>query len=276
MLEIKKNIEMKKILLTLMALAMTSMALQAKTLIVVYSFTNNCRTIANDLKSQLADADMVEVQPAEEGVNYAADGYKIGEELIENIRNHPNDASSYPAIKSLAVDFSQYSDIVITTPLWWSNMAAPMQTFLFQNGSKMAGKKIGLIVSSASSGISGVASDAKRLVPQGNFTENLWILSKDVSNCHSMIASWISSTGIGTTTGISAVEAKSHASVFVKDNCLVVNRDFTSVDIYDATGRKLMFSTQKTTDIKGLRADKLYVAVVRDGQGSDSYKFTMK
>ena len=42
-------------------------------------------------------------------------------------------------------------------------MAAPMQTFLFHNGKAMAGKKIGLIVSSASSGISGVERDARPL-----------------------------------------------------------------------------------------------------------------
>ena len=47
----------------MMALAMTATALQAKTLVVYYSFTNNSRTIANDLKGQLADADLVEVLP---------------------------------------------------------------------------------------------------------------------------------------------------------------------------------------------------------------------
>lgn len=159
---------MKKILFTLMALAMTTMALQAKTLVVYYSFTNHCRTIAIDLKGQLADADLIEVQPAEEGLDYAANGYAIGSALISAIRNHPNDTSSYPAIKALAVDFSQYDDIVIVTPLWWSDMAAPMQTFLFQNGSRMANKKIGLIVSSASSGINSVVADAKRLIPKGD------------------------------------------------------------------------------------------------------------
>ncbi len=137
---------MKKLLLTMMVLAMTAAALQAKTLVVYYSFTNNCRTIANDLKGQLADADLVEVLPAEEDLDYAANNYAIGSALIYAIRSNPNDASSYPAIKDMKVDFSQYDDMVIATPLWWSNMAAPMQSFLFQNGKNMAGKKIGLIV----------------------------------------------------------------------------------------------------------------------------------
>ena len=259
-----------------MALVVTTGALQAKTLIVYYSFTNNCRTIASDLKRQLTDADLVEVQPAEEGLDYAANGYAIGSALISAIRNHPNDASSYPAIKNLTVDFSKYSDIVIATPLWWSDMAAPMQTFLFHNGSKMAGKKVGLIVSSASSGISGVESDAKRLVPKGNFTESLWIRSSEVSKCHSMTASWISKTGIGATTGISAVKDESQVSISLNGNSLVVNGDFKGVDIYDVAGRKLLSSKDKVTNLKGLNTGNVYVAVVRGNMGDTSYKFTMK
>lgn len=266
---------MKRILLTIMALAMTTVALQAKTLVVYYSFTNNCRTIANDLKIQLSDADLIEVQPAEEGLDYAANNYAIGSALIATIRNHPNDASSYPAIKDVIVDFSQYDDIVVVTPLWWSNMAAPMQTFLFQNGSKMATKKVGLIVSSASSGISSVVADAKRLVPDGEFTDNLWIRSSQVSNCHSMIASWISSTGIGTTTGITQVNANAENVISVNDGKLLVNGEFKSVEIYDATGKLVLTSTNRETNLSKITPS-LYVASIKGAAKSTTYKFLVK
>ena len=71
-------------------------------------------------------------------------------------------------------------------------MAAPMQTFLFHNGKYMAGKNIGLIVSSASSEIDGVEADAKRLVPEGNFLlPSLWIRSSQTSNAKTMIENWL-------------------------------------------------------------------------------------
>ena len=267
---------MKKILFTLIALAMATLTLQAKTLIVFYSFTNNCRTIANDLKGQLTDADLVEVRPAEEGIDYAANNYAIGSALISAIRNQPNDAASYPAIKQLNVDFTLYNDIVIATPLWWSNMAAPMQTFLFQNGSKMAEKKVGLIVSSASSGISSVVSDAKRLIPQGDFTDNLWIRSSEMGNCHAMLSAWISKTGIGSTTGISAIKDKSQANISVNGYRLKVNGKFNSIDIYDTAGRKLLSSKHEETELTSLNADNFYVAVVRADKGDASYKFILK
>lgn len=163
-----------------------------KTLIVYYSFTNNIHTIAADLKTQIKDADMIRVEPAEEGLDYAANNYAIGSALIQAIWNNPNDAASYPEIKPVEVNIADYDRIIIGAPLWWSNMAAPLQTFLFHHGDEMKGKDIGLIVSSSSSGISGVEADAKRLIPEGNFLEpSLWIRSSQTSNCHSLIADWL-------------------------------------------------------------------------------------
>lgn len=166
-----------------------------KTLIVYYSFTNNVHTIANDLRTQI-EADVVQVEPAEKGLDYAANNYAIGSALIQAIRNNPNDASSYPAIVPVKVQFEEYSTIIVATPLWWSNMAAPLQTFLFTYADQMADKRIGLIVSSASSGISGVESDVRRLISDGNFlTPSLWIRSSQTSNCHSMIMEWLEDIG---------------------------------------------------------------------------------
>ena len=162
-----------------------------KTLIVYYSYTNNVHSIINDLQTQI-EADVVRVEPTEKGIDYAANNYAIGSALIQAIRDNPNDANSYPSIETTIDNLSDYDRIIIGAPLWWRNMAAPLQTFLFQYGSQMEGKNIGLIVSSASSGINGVESDAKRLIPGGNFlTPSLWIRSSQTSNCHSMIADWL-------------------------------------------------------------------------------------
>lgn len=162
-----------------------------KTLIVYYSFTNNVHTIVTDLQTQI-EADAVRIEPAEEGLDYAANNYAIGSALIQAIRNNPNDAASYPEIKPVEVNIADYDRIIVGAPLWWSNMAAPLQTFLFHHGDEMKGKDIGLIVSSSSSGISGVEADTKRLIPEGNFLEpSLWIRSSQTSNCHSLIADWL-------------------------------------------------------------------------------------
>lgn len=182
---------MKKIFFAI-ALMLFAVAAQAKTLIVYYSYTNNVERIVNELHTQI-EADVIEVEPAEKGLDYAANNYAIGSAQIAAIRANPDDASSYPEIDPVNVDMSLYSTIIIGAPLWWSNMAAPLQSFFFQHGKEMAGKNIGLIVSSASSGISGVEDDAKRLIPNGNFlSPSLWIRSSQTSNAKSMLEKWLS------------------------------------------------------------------------------------
>lgn len=162
-----------------------------KTLIAYYSYTNNVERIVAELQSQI-DADVVEIEPAEKGLDYAANNYALGTALLNAIRNNPSDASSYPAIDAVDVDMDEYDTVIIACPLWWSQMAAPFQTFLFHYGPQMAGKSIGVIVSSASSGISGVVADAKRLIADGKFLEpNLWIRSSQTSNSRSMIEQWL-------------------------------------------------------------------------------------
>ncbi len=181
---------MRKLILAL-AIIMATMAAQAKALIVYYSYTNNVERIVNELYNQI-EADVIEIEPAEKGLDYAADNYAIGSSQIAAIRSNPDDAASYPAIDYVDVDLSQYSTFIIGAPLWWSNMAAPLQTFLFHYGKEMAGKNIGLIVSSASSGISGVESDAKRLIPDGKFlSPSLWIRSSQTSNAKSLMQDWL-------------------------------------------------------------------------------------
>ena len=113
--------------------------------------------------------------------------------MLNAIKANPNDAASYPAIDPVSItDLSQYQNIIIVTPLWWSQMAAIMQTYLFNYGAQMAGKHVALIVSSHSSGISGVVADAKRLVPDCTWMgDALWINASNHSNRASLIQNWL-------------------------------------------------------------------------------------
>ena len=162
-----------------------------KTLIVYYSYTNKCHEIATTLSSQI-EADVVRIEPSEKGLKYEANNYALGTQLLNAIKSNPNDASSYPAIDPVNVNLDDYQNIIIVTPLWWSQMAAIMQTYLFNNSAQMAGKTVGLIVSSHSSGISGVVADAQRLLPNVTWAGNaLWINASNHGNRVSLIENWL-------------------------------------------------------------------------------------
>lgn len=181
-----------------------------KTLIVYYSYTNNTEQIVDDLKTMI-NADVIEVEPANKNLDYSANNYAIGTEQLNKIKNNPNDASSYPAIDPVTVDMSKYNTVIIATPLWWSQMASNMQTFLFKYGNEMAGKNIGLIVSSH---ISSVEADAKRLVPNGKFyAKRLWINASKHSQRKALLEQWLKDVDFNTTgvASISANQTKSNS-----------------------------------------------------------------
>lgn len=225
---------MKRILFILVAM-IGWLSADAKTLIIYYSYTNNVEKIVNELKNKI-DADIVEIEPAEKGLDYAANNYAIGSAQIAAIRNNPDESSSYPAIDTVNVNLDEYDTLIIAAPLWWSQMAAPLQTYLFHNGKKMTGKNIGLIVSSASSGISGVEADAKRLIPDGHFLRpSLWIRSSQISNASSMLENWLNDIDYEElTTGIDRVTND-------------VAADFT---VYSLSGQQLMYKSKSIDSLK--------------------------
>lgn len=224
----------KKMLFICAMLTLLCTGTTAKTLVVYYSYTNYCREIVTTLTSQI-QADMLEIQPAEKGLKYEANNYALGTQLLNAIKANPNDAGSYPAIDPVATSLDDYETIIIVTPLWWSQMAANMQTYLFNYGPQMAGKNVGLIVSSASSGISGVVADCKRLVPDGKyFSENLWINHSNHSNRTTLIQDWLTAIDYNTATGIS--ETKTTTT--------------TPTRIYDLRGRLMVEEPSKGIYIK--------------------------
>ena len=238
---------MKSIVL-IISIIIGCLSSSAKTLIVYYSYTNNIERIVNELSSQI-EADVVEIEPAEKGLDYAADNYAIGSAQIGAIKNNPEDSSSYPAIDPVNVNLDKYDIIIVAAPLWWSQMAAPLQTYLFHNGKDMAGKNIGLIVSSASSGISGVEADAKRLIPDGHFLNpSLWIRSSQTSNASSMLENWLREIGYEKlATGIDSVS---------KDEA----PDFT---IYTLSGKQLVYKSKSINSLQAgiyiINGNKTYI-----------------
>ena len=163
-----------------------------KTLVVYYSYTGNCKEIVETLTGQIT-ADVMRIEPKDKTQKYEADNYAIGTQLLNAIKAAPNNATSYPEIDDVSItDLSTYQNIIIVTPLWWSQMAAIMQTYLFNYGAQMAGKHVALIVSSHSSGISGVVADAQRLVPDVTWMgDALWINASNHNNRATLTDNWL-------------------------------------------------------------------------------------
>lgn len=249
----------------MLAIALLPIAMSAKTLVAYYSFTNNVERIVTELSSQI-EADVIEIEPAEKGLDYAANNYALGTQLLNAIRNNPDDASSYPAIDPVDVEMDEYDMVIIATPLWWSQMAAPFQTFLFHYGSQMAGKNIGVIVSSASSGISGVVSDAKRLIPGGNFIEpSLWIRSSQTPSAGQMISDWLEDIHYDELAStVTAIQADSDFEIRLDNRFICANGDFSTLSLHDISGRKIAETSESYIDATDFNAG-VYIVKAASG-----------
>ena len=266
---------MKASVFFIVAALFTAITTNAKTLVVYYSFTNNVHTIVSDLRTQI-DADVIRIEPAEKGIDYAANNYAAGSALISAIRNNPDDAATYPAIDPVKCNLSDYDTVIVAAPLWWSNMAAPLQTFLFQYGKQMAGKKIGLIVSSASSGISNVVADAKRLIPQGAFLEpNLWIRSAQTSNCHSLIEGWLNDIDYShIVTSTATIHETMGTTVNMTTHGVQVVGEFEELAIFTMNGQKILGTSASYTSFPFQVG--CYIAQLRKGGMTYSMKEIVK
>jgi len=202
-LVIKTDKRMRQILIIMAAMLMACCSKEneivaqdnfeaGKTLVVYYSYTGDSKKIAESLSAQIK-ADVMLIEPKDKTQKYEANNYAIGTQLLNAIKAAPASSGSYPAIDDVSItDLSTYKNIIIVTPLWWSQMAAIMQTYLFNYGPQMAGKHVAMIVSSASSGISGVVADAKRLVPDAVWMgDALSIKNSNRGNSTSLIQNWL-------------------------------------------------------------------------------------
>ncbi len=228
---------------------MASVDMSAKTLVVYYSYTGNCHEIVQTLTSQI-DADTLRIYPFDKNQHYEANNYAIGTQLLNAIYADPGNPDSYPAIDPVSISLADYNNFIIVTPLWWSHMAAILQTYLFHHGSEMAGKNVGLIVSSYSSGISGVVADAQRLVPEAKWMGNaLWINNANHRNRESLIQNWLIAIDYDTLTAEVKGDVDGDGMTNISDVTVLINmllsgdtnhsnadvNDDGEVDISDAT-----------------------------------------
>lgn len=111
------------------------------------------------------------------------------------------------------------------------------------NGAQMAGKKIGLIVSSASSGISSVEADAKRLIPNGEFlSQSLWIRSSQVSNSSALISNWLTQINYSIVSNIMEkdMDIRSNNKIYNLNGICIASENPASIPsgIYIVNGKK--------------------------------------
>ncbi|MCM1109434.1 MAG: T9SS type A sorting domain-containing protein [Clostridium sp.] len=258
-----------------MALLLGAVVVNAKTLVAYYSYTNTVEHIVNTLSQQIT-CDVIEIEPAEKGLDYAANNYALGTRLLNAIKANPDEASSYPGIDPVDVNMDEYDTVIIACPLWWSQMAAPFQTFLFHYGPQMAGKNVAMIISSWSSGTGGVIADAKRLIPEGIFIEPvLWDRASHRVNASS-IAAWLNKIHYNNlTSAVVSISADNDFEIVAENGMLSVNGESQTLSLYHLSGNKMVETTDKQLSTNALSPG-IYIAQASNGNRSVTHKISVR
>lgn len=168
-----------------------------RSLVVYFSRSGNTRTVANEIRTQ-TDGTILEVVPTTAyPSDYDATLSRARQEISAIDAN-----GTYPSITTTVETFDDYDIVFICVPLWYARMATPMQSFLNAHSQKLSGKRVALVVTSSSTGISSVVSDARRLCSASTFTgEALWVRASQVGSVAEIVTTWLGTLGLSSNPG---------------------------------------------------------------------------
>ena len=158
--------------------------------IVIYnSRTGNTEKVAQAFKKKLN----CQIQKISPSAGYKSDYNEQLQQAQTEISQA--DSGTFPEIDTLNFNLTNFTTVVICTPLWYSRMSTPMQSFLYHHKSTLKDKKIILSATSASSSISPVVNDLKKLASESVYKDSLWVKTSEINNADNLVESFINNSG---------------------------------------------------------------------------------
>lgn len=103
----------------------------SKKIVVFHSYTGHTKYIAELIKEKW-NCDILEIKP----IKPYSDNYNT---VVDEYQNNES-AKETPSIEKINIDFSNYDEIIVGSPVWWYTITPPIRTFLKEND--LAGKTI--------------------------------------------------------------------------------------------------------------------------------------
>ena len=189
-------------------------------LVVYSSRTGNTERVAGQIRAAL-DCDVLEIEPS---VAYDDDYNAMTERAraeLASIRR-----GDFPAVKTSVGSFDDYDMIFVGYPIWYGSMATPMQAFLHENASKLAGKRIALFATSGGSGISASVGEARRLCPGVTVIDRTLLLtSSTLSQMENRVKEWLDGIGVERTETETSGKSSLNVNITVGDRTVTATME---------------------------------------------------
>ena len=161
-----------------------------RTLVAYYSQSKLIDGIVTELTNQIAGVNIQvytqKIESSNSRIDEANHNADVRDSIMNVITQYPDEAESYPGIKPLSASVSDYDAVILVYPIWNAAMAAPMQTFCFQNRDNLRAKSVAFIEYDLFDE-AGLSSDAKvlRLCPS------------NIDDKSDLIRDWLNSEATG-------------------------------------------------------------------------------
>lgn len=146
-----------------------------KTIIIYHSYTGNTKKIVEQIKNKLK-CDELELEPL---TPFSTDYQTVVNEWQNN------SIKDEVAIKPVEIDFSQYTNIIIGSPIWWYTITPVISTFLKTNN--LEDKNIYPLFTSAG-WFGHCVKDFKSLCKSKNIKKELKITFAEDYNLHEIVS----------------------------------------------------------------------------------------
>ena len=148
---------MKKLILSLAAMATISTAYAQKALVLYYSETGTTKTVAEEIQAQTG----ADIEGIEAVVPYSGNF----QETIQR-SNRERESGETPALKPLKKRVADYDVIFLGYPIWFGTYALPIATLVKEQD--FAGKTVVPFCTFGSGGLNTSSADLKKALPKAN------------------------------------------------------------------------------------------------------------
>ncbi len=156
-------------------------------LIVFYSWSplGNTRSAALEYQRQL-NADLVEIEPDED--------YPVRQNAVYDRVGREMKSGTLPGIRPLPVKLEKYAVIIVGTPVWFSDCAAPVKTFLVRND--LSGKTVIPFCTSGGGNPGKTFDTVASLCPKSKVVQGLAIVGREAKQSEKEISGHLKTAGI--------------------------------------------------------------------------------
>lgn len=151
---------MKKLLLSLAAMAAVTAGSAQKVLVLYYSETGTTKTVAQEIQKQLG-ADIEAIEAIEPYTGNFQETMQRGQREMQN--------GQMPALKPLSKKMAAYDVIFLGYPIWFGTYANPIATLVKEND--FAGKTIVPFCTFGSGGLNTSSDALKKALPKAKIAE---------------------------------------------------------------------------------------------------------